>query len=292
MSKLKAFMKLTRIEHSLMLVLAVVAAELISGRVTIGIAFAASLITPILVSMGSFAINDYFDAETDRANGFRDRPIVSGAISKHEAYRWAVGLLVVGALVSALINIPAFVIAVVFAALAYLYSYRLKDMLLVGNVYIAFSMVIPFIYGDFVVSRSLSIVVVLVSVVIFLSGLAREVHGMIRDREGDSKVRKSKNVLHYMTPGASGLISLVLYLEAVFISIYMFVYHYPPFYHNLVYIVPIAIADLILLYVALGEVLIGGNKKSFHSLSRNLSLAAMGIALIAYLAAALLFLPL
>lgn len=291
MSKFRAFMKLTRVEHSLMLVLAVLAAELITGHIPSIIPFVASLATPILVSMGSFAINDYFDAETDRANGFKDRPIVSGQISRGEAFNWSIALLAIGALVSALINIYALAIAVVFAALAFLYSYRLKDTLLVGNIYIAFSMVIPFIYGDFVVSRSLSMVIVLVSIVVFLSGLAREVHGMIRDREGDSKVRRSKNVLHYMAPGPAGLIALVLYLEAIFISIYMFLFYFPPFYHNLVYIIPIAVTDLILLYVAFGEVMIKKNKKGFHSLSRNLSLAAMGIALIAYLAAALLSIP-
>ncbi len=292
MAKIRAFMRLTRVEHSIMLVLAVLAAELLSGRVALGIPFVASLVTPILVSMGSFAINDYFDVEADRANGFRDRPIVSGQISKGEAFRWAVCLLVAGALASALINAYALAIAVAFAALAFLYSYRLKDMLLLGNVYIAFSMVIPFIYGDFVVSRSLGLTIVLVSIVVFLSGLAREVHGMIRDREGDSKARRSKNVLHYMAPGVAGAIALVLYLEAIAVSIYMFLSYYPPFYLNLAYIVPIAAVDLVLLYVAIGELLVKGDKRRFHRLSRNLSLAAMAVALLAYLAAAIVYIPL
>lgn len=289
MGKIGAFFRLTRIEHSIMLVIAVVAAELICGSIALNVAFVASLITPILVSMGSFAINDYFDVDADRANGFKKRPLVSGEISTKEALYWAVGLLVVGALFSLLINIYAFVIAVVFAALAYLYSYRLKDILLVGNVYIAFSMVIPFIYGDFVVSNSLKAIIVLVSVVIFLSGLAREIHGMIRDREGDSKHRGSKNMLHYVSPWWAGIISFILYLEAIAISIYVFVIDYAPFYHNLVYLVLIGIADIMLLYVAIGEITIGEDKKRFHKLARNLSLAAMAIALIAYLVSALIY---
>jgi geranylgeranylglycerol-phosphate geranylgeranyltransferase len=291
MGRLSAFLRLTRIEHSLMLVIAVLAAELISGSVIIGVPFVASLITPILVSMGSFAINDYFDVEADKANGFKDRPIVSGQISKKAAFNWAVGLLVVGALVSALINVYALAIAIIFAGLAFLYSYKLKDTLLVGNVYIAFSMVIPFIYGAFVVSRTVGLPIMLVSLTIFLSGLAREIHGMIRDKDGDSKVRKSKNMLHYMSPRGAGVVSLALYLEAVVISIYMFLQYFFPFYHNLVYIIPIAITDIMLLYVAFGELAIKKDRKSFHRLSRNLSLAAMTIALIAYLAAALLYLP-
>jgi geranylgeranylglycerol-phosphate geranylgeranyltransferase len=292
MGKVGAFLRLTRVEHSVMLVIAVLAAELISGRITLGLPFAASLITPILVSMGSFAINDYFDVETDRANGRTDRPIVSGQISKGAAFNWSIALLVVGALVSALINVYALAIAVVFAALAFLYSYRLKDTLLVGNIYIAFSMVIPFIYGDLVVSRSIAPAILLISIIIFPSGLAREIHGMIRDREGDSKVRGSRNALHYMSPRGAGLVALVLYLEAIAVSIYMFAYYYLPFYHNLVYAVPTAAADLLLLYVAFGELMARRDRKGFHRLSRNLSLAAMTIALLAYLAAALVYLPL
>ncbi|MDE1865167.1 MAG: UbiA family prenyltransferase [Candidatus Micrarchaeota archaeon] len=290
MGKVSAFLRLTRVEHSIMLVIAVLAAELVTGFGGLGaVKFVASLVTPILVSMGSFAINDYFDVEADKANGFRDRPIVSGQISKREAFNSAVALLVVGALVSALINLYALVIAIVFAALAFLYSYRLKDTLLVGNIYIAFSMVIPFIYGDFVVSSHLKIVIILVCITIFLSGLAREIHGMIRDREGDSKVRRSKNVMHYISERGAGVVAMVLYLEAIAISIYIFLNDYLPFYHNVIYILPIALTDVMLAYVAFGELAIKRNKRDFHRLSRNLSLAAMTIALLAYLAAALLY---
>jgi geranylgeranylglycerol-phosphate geranylgeranyltransferase len=291
MGKIAAFLRLTRIEHSIMLVLAVLAAELIAGHVTLGIPFVASLVTPILVSMGSFAINDYFDVEADRANGFTNRPIVSGQISKKAAFNSAIALLVLGALVSALINVYALVIAIIFAALAFLYSYRLKDVLLVGNIYIAFSMVIPFIYGDFVVSKSLTLPIFLVSIVIFLSGLAREIHGMIRDHEGDSKVRGSRNMLHYMSQRGAGLVAMVLYLEAIAISVYMFLFHYLPFYHNIVYIVPIALTDIMLAYLAFGELSVKRDRKRFHKLARNLSLAAMTIALLAYLAAALVYIP-
>jgi hypothetical protein len=72
----------------------------------------------------------------------------------------------------------------------------------------------------------------------------------------------------------------------------MFFYYYPPFFHNIVYIIPIAMTDIILLYVAVGELLMKGDKKNFHRHSRNLSLAAMAVALLAYLFAAGFFVAL
>ncbi|EQD78308.1 UbiA prenyltransferase [mine drainage metagenome] len=69
MNKLVAVLKLTRIEHSVMLVIAVLAGELIVARHLPGAyVLLLSLIVPIFVSMGSFAINDYFDVEVDTLN--------------------------------------------------------------------------------------------------------------------------------------------------------------------------------------------------------------------------------
>jgi geranylgeranylglycerol-phosphate geranylgeranyltransferase len=287
MGKARAFARLTRVEHSLILVVAVIAAELISGGLPPPVKLAASIITPILVSMASFAINDYFDIEADKANGFSTRPLVSGELSAKTALYSSVVMFVVGAGASAAINAYAFAIAVVFAALAFLYSYKLKDLLLLGNLYIALSMVIPFVYGNFVVARSLASTIVLVSLVVFLSGLAREVHGMIRDREGDAKARRSMNLVRHIGPVGAGYISLILYFEAIAISVYMFFYS-APFIGNAVYIVPIAVTDIMLAYVALGGMLYK-KKSRYYRISRNLSLLAMAIATLAYLAAALVF---
>ena len=76
MASLSAVLKLTRIEHSVMLAIAVVAAELISGVLPSPGIFVLALIPPIFVSMGAFAVNDYFDIKVDRFNKRYDRPLV------------------------------------------------------------------------------------------------------------------------------------------------------------------------------------------------------------------------
>jgi geranylgeranylglycerol-phosphate geranylgeranyltransferase len=287
MNKLTAIMKRTRIEHSIMLVIAVLAAELISKGLPSPTILALSIITPIFVSMGSFAINDYFDVDSDKANKRFDRPIVNGAISKRAALYITVACFAIGVVASIFINIYAFVIAIMFGLLAILYSYKLKDALLIGNVYIAFSMVIPFIYGSYVVFVTPGLSIILVSVVIFLAGLAREIHGMVRDYKGDSKARGSKNLLHYVSSLRASQFAFVLYVEAILVSIYMFFFA-RPFAYNLVYIAPIAVVDIIIAYVAAKHLTKKPSSK-FFKLSRNLSLVAMGLALIIFLISAIFY---
>ncbi|MGI0141354.1 MAG: UbiA family prenyltransferase [Candidatus Micrarchaeales archaeon] len=280
MGKLLEIFKLTRIEHSLLLVIAVLAAELIvGGGLPSTNVLALSLITPIFISMGAFAINDYFDIKVDRANK-KDRPLVKGTLKPSDALYISIATILIGIAASYFINFYCFVIAIFFGAMSLLYSYKLKETLFWGNAYIAFSMVIPFIYGNYVVSANLAESIVIVSVIIFASGLAREIHGTIRDYKGDTKIRNAITIPKVLGIAASSAISLVLYLFAVLLSIYLFFYVHP-FMLNPVYGVLVGITDIMLLYVGMGYIV--KNKQKFYDKTRNISLAAMGIALIAFL---------
>lgn len=289
MEKLKAVFRLTRIEHSIMLVIAVIAAELITKSLPTATILLASIITPIFISMSSFAINDYYDVQSDRLNKKFDRPIVSGAISKRGALYVSLASVLIGILASAFINPAAFIIATVFGILAFLYSYRMKDIFLLGNAYIAFSMVIPFIYGNYVVSSVLNPNIVIISAIIFLGGLAREIHGMIRDYGGDIRARKTRNLVFYAGKATASYTALILYVIAILLSVFMFFYMLP-FRLNIAYLLPIAVVDAMLLYVGVGYVLTGTGK-AFLRLSRNLSLGAMALALLVYIFSALVYIP-
>ncbi len=281
MGTIGAFLRLTRIEHSAMLVIAVIAAELISGGLPHSApVLALSLITPIFISMASFAINDYFDVESDRANKRSDRPITSGEISMRSALAISIVCLAVGVIASAFINAHAFVIAVIFGALAMLYSYRLKDILLLGNIYIAFAMAIPFIFGNFVVTDVLQPSIITVFFIVFLSGVAREIHGMIRDYHGDAKARKTRNLLYYMSKRRAAEIAFILYLEAILISVFLF-FFFEPFRYNAYYLVPLIIGDAMLAYVAVSCIV--KTDQHTYRVTRNVSLVAMGIILLGYL---------
>ncbi|MEM0201330.1 MAG: UbiA family prenyltransferase, partial [Candidatus Micrarchaeaceae archaeon] len=244
------------------------------------VAIIASIITPIFISMASFAINDYFDIEVDKANNKKNAPLVSGEITKNEAL-WVTAItLIIGVFASVFINYYAFVMAFIFGALAMLYSYKLKEILLIGNIYIAFSMAIPFIYGNFVVADKFSFAILIVSSMVFISGLAREIHGTIRDYNGDKK-RKINSLPKVIGIIPSAIVAAILYIIAVIISIYLFLFKLK--FHSFIYLGLILLTDILIMYVSINYL----RKKSskFYNLSRNLSLLAMGIALFGILLA-------
>jgi geranylgeranylglycerol-phosphate geranylgeranyltransferase len=284
MNRAVAVLRLTRIEHSIMLVIAVVAAELLAGGLPAPGVLALSLITPIFVSMGSFAINDYFDIEVDRLNKKKGRPLVSGALTPAQAL-WVAGASFAIGVGASAFSVSAFAIALVFALLAITYASKLKEMLLVGNAYIALSMAIPFIYGSYVEGGALAPAILPVCAMVFLSGLAREIHGTIRDYSGDVKVRNARTLPKAAGIGAAAAAALVLYVVAIATSAYLFVY-VAPFRANLAYGVPVLVSDALLLYVGIGHVLY--RTRRFYLSARDVSLAAMALAILAILIAPLI----
>jgi geranylgeranylglycerol-phosphate geranylgeranyltransferase len=288
MKIIKEIFKLTRIEHSIILVIAVIIGEIIVGKgVFPGVmVFVASLITPIFISMAAFAINDYFDIEVDTVNK-KNRPLVTGAIKPIHALYITVICLAIGITASAFINIEAFTIAVIFGILAMIYSIKLKEILLIGNTYIGFSMAIPLIFGNYVISPVANYTILLLALMIFLSGFAREVHGTIRDLKGDSKIRNAKTLPKVMGARKAAVISFISYLIAIVISIYLFFY-LVPFKSNYIYLFLISITDIILLYISLGFIVY--SKQKFYEKTRNMSLFAMVLALIGIFAAIMIYL--
>ena len=279
----KELFRLMRIEHSLMLVIAVIAAELIVKGMPNLPTLILSLITPVFVSMGSFAVNDYFDIEVDKANK-KDRPLVIGTVTPKQALYATAITMIIGVAASIPINLYAFLIALAFALLSIAYAYKLKELLFWGNAYVAFAMVIPFIYGSLVVSNNMPYSIMVISIMIFLAGLAREIHGTIRDYQGDIAMRNAHTIPKAIGIKAAANVALLLYLIAVGISIYLAL-AVKPFKLNALFIVLVAITDALLIYVAIGYL---KEDKRFYDKARNLSLVAMAIALLAVLASAAL----
>ncbi|VVB76709.1 Digeranylgeranylglyceryl phosphate synthase [uncultured archaeon] len=280
MNKVLAILRLTRIEHSIMLVIAVLAAEMLAGGPPGAMTLALSLITPIFVSMGSFALNDYYDIEVDRLNKKNKRPLVNGSLTLRQAKYTAAASFAIGVVASAPIGAYAFAIAFVFAALAAVYARTLKEVLIVGNTYVALSMVIPFIYGNYVVASALAPSIIPVCAMVFLSGMGREIHGTIRDYKGDVKVRNALTLPKAIGLGPAAWVALVLYLAAIAVSAYLFV-SVPPFEGSLTYGAMVLVSDVLLLYVSFGHIVFKSD--SFYDGARNLSLAAMALAILSIL---------
>lgn len=280
---LSTFCKLARIQHAFMLALATLIAEVITAGVAglkLELALL-SLIPPFFIGAASFVLNDYFDVEADKKNKRTERPIVAGKATKKEALQSAIILFVAGIAASSLINSTAFAIAVVFALLAVAYNWKLKDLPLVGNAYIAASMAIALVYGNFVVSSELSNAVAFISLIAFLSGLAREIAKTVQDMEGDRKARKANTLPFVIGVKNSLALSLALYALAIALSISVFFY-IEPFAFNLAYLAPVIAADFLFAFAAVLPIK-KQSKENFET-SRKYSLYALALGLASFLA--------
>ena len=277
--------RLTRFEHSVMLAVAVAVGEMITLRSFPQLyLLALSALPPMLVGAASFAINDYFDLESDRINRRADRPLVRGRMKPDVVYAISLFLFLAGILLSVFVNANCFLLTLLFSVLAYLYSFRLKDVAVAGNLYIASTMAIPFVYGGLAVSNEVPPAVLLLSSVAFVSGLAREIMGTARDVKGDRRGRGSRTLPMLIGVRNSLLLSSLLYVISILLSFVPYFY-IPPYAGNAFYMMPVIIADAVFLYIALHSLREGSGK--FMRKSRNLSLFAMFIALLGFLAALL-----
>lgn len=100
------------------------------------------VLATVLIAAGGYVINDIFDQDTDAVNK-PAKTIIGTVISESQGYNIYVGLTVVGVgigfYLSNVIIKPSFAaIFILIASLLYIYATSLKQMLLVGNIVVAF----------------------------------------------------------------------------------------------------------------------------------------------------------
>ena len=223
MSSIREFIKLTRFEHALLLVFAVLISEIITLKTIpdFSVILLLSFLVPVFSEMGSFILNDYLDINTDRENGRLDRPLVKGTLDSKTMYILSWIFLLISTIISYFINQYAFIITLLFNLFAVLYNYKLKDIAFFGNIYIALTMSIPFIFGNFIFSTTLNQFVLFLSILAFFSGLGREIIKSVQDIDGDIKARKSKNLPVIIGKKNALFVSSVIYIVFILISIFL-----------------------------------------------------------------------
>jgi geranylgeranylglycerol-phosphate geranylgeranyltransferase len=288
LAKLRAIWKLTRFEHALMLGIAVVIGIAIGAKEA-GVAapglqtIALAALVSILVEMGAFAQNDVADEKADRENRRKERPIVSGEISAAEANIVAWAAYGVGCAIAYSLGNYPFAIAVFFTAVSIAYNFKLKDIALAGNACIAASMAIPFAFGSIVSAGGAGAAALAITAVAFVAGLGREVAKTVEDMKGDRKARGSRTIPFVIGRKNALLLSAILFALAVPLSAVPFVFGLKA---NLIALTLVALTDLGFLYFAYLSA-DGPGEKEIAKI-RKLSLAAVGIGLLGYLAAAVI----
>ncbi len=175
------------------------------------------LAVPVFCEFGSFALNDFLDIESDKRNK-KKRPLVLGHISKKEALNIIWFSYIISITFGFFLNTDAFAFALSILAFSVIYNFRLKDLPLVGNIYIAFSMAAPFIYTCLAFQTPPTKIILFATLVSFEIGLAREIVKTVQDFEGDKKARNSHSLPYYIGAENSLFFASLLYFAAVMLT--------------------------------------------------------------------------
>lgn len=154
-----------------------------TGSVPILIIFYAA-VSGALAAAGGNVINDIFDVEIDRINR-PGRPLPSGGISLRKAFLLYIILIILSAASASRVSFEALLIDISALMLLFLYSYKFKKIILLGNFTVAILTGFAFIYGGIAVNNYKDAVIP--AAFAFLINFIREIVKDMEDVDGDLK---------------------------------------------------------------------------------------------------------
>jgi geranylgeranylglycerol-phosphate geranylgeranyltransferase len=292
MKKIKAIWELMRLEHGVMIFIAILIGSLIAleaKEIPPWEKVILTFFTALFLEASTFSLNDYYDLEIDKKNKRIDRPLVRGDLSPNTALYLFFIFFPLGIICSYFVNLSCFIIALITALLAILYDAKMKKIKLVGNFYIAYVMSIPFIFGGAAVIKGNMLLfeipsaIYIISLIAFLAGSGREIMKDVQDFEGD-KDKGVKSFPSYIGTSKSNIIAALFYIFAIVLSFFpFFIKQYEIYYLNYYFLILILITDTMLLTTAFHLIF---KKKPYLEFFRRFSLAAVFIGLLAFLVGA------
>lgn len=209
------YLKLARIGNVVIAFISVEVAGILCGlNVAHSWAILAAAFGASLVTAGGNALNDLFDVDVDRINR-PNRPLVSGRLSAGQAKYFYIACTLGGLVISAVVNLPTFLIAVAASALVFLYSYKLKRTIFIGNFVVALVTGLAFIYGGAAVRNFYDVYPA--AVFAFLANLIREIIKDAEDVKGDGEAGVRTIATRYGTRVSTG-ISIALTAVLLFVA--------------------------------------------------------------------------
>jgi geranylgeranylglycerol-phosphate geranylgeranyltransferase len=136
------------------------------------------------ISATALILNDCFDVETDRINA-PGRPIPSGLVTRGQAVILSSAVALLGFLFSSLISLQALAAALAVWTVGFLYNWRIKRTGLPGNLLVAISVGMTFIYGGIAVGSPWEPTVWYLAFITFCVDLGEEIAADALDVEGD-----------------------------------------------------------------------------------------------------------
>jgi len=241
---------------------------------------ALGFLTGFFICAYSMALNDVYDVDVDRVNR-PDRPIPSGKVTVRDAYRISYICLIAGIGCSVLsLNFLAVVIAAAYAFLSWLYNAKAKKTGFGGNLIVASSLAIPFVYGGAVTMGSIvGSLLLMMALTAFFSGVGREVVKAMADVEGDSK-REVRSVARSRGLRFASVVGALFFLLAVLTSWVPLVTGLA----NQVYEYGVIVPDVIFAYLAVA--IIANHESSSAYRVKRVALAGMTVGLLVFIGGA------
>lgn len=183
--KIFLFLLLTRPLNLLITALVTFVAILISANILpdSSTIFLAISITVSVAASGN-VINDFFDIEIDKINR-PDRPLPSGRLVDREVLVFYFLLNILSLVLASFLPQSAFSVVLLSLFLLFIYSYKFKGDLLIGNIVVAFCTGLVFIFGSIISGNIVK--GIMPGIFAFLINLIRELVKDIIDVEGDIK---------------------------------------------------------------------------------------------------------
>jgi geranylgeranylglycerol-phosphate geranylgeranyltransferase len=194
----------------------------------------------------SMIVNDIYDVEVDKVNR-PERPIPSGRIAVQAATRLSIAMLLLGVAASVLsLNLVAVAIALFYAFVSWLYNSKAKKAGFPGNLIVASSLAIPFIYGGVISGGSVfSSLLLMMAFTSFFSGVGREVVKAMADMEGDAK-RGISSIARSQGARTAAAVGAAFFLLAVFTSWLPLVLGLA----NVIYAFGVIVPDVVFIFLA------------------------------------------
>ena len=245
MAKASALISLIRPVNSVMIGFAViVGVAVVEPSKILSLESMLGFFTGFFVSSYSMVINDVYDIEIDRINS-PNRPIPSGTMSLMQANMFAAVLLLIGFASASFISLTNIAVAALFGLIAWGYSYWGKKRGLSGNMMVAASMAVPYVFGGVAIGKGSDVMLWSLALTSFLAGTGREVVKTISDVEGD-KARDVRSIAITKGEKMASRIGALFFLAAVSTSLLPLMLGIT----GIVYAVLVLVTDAFFIYIS------------------------------------------
>ena len=229
MSKVKAFYKLARPFNAISGALAVFLGGYVARTGAWDKVALAALVTFLITGAGN-AWNDYLDIEIDKINQ-PNRVLPSGQISPRSALIFSIVLTALGLIIAAFINPAAFLVALAASIILFIYSWKLKSTVLMGNATVAAISALSVVFGGIAAGNVWPTLWLAAIIGVAITG--REVLKTLADYEGDLRQhvrtistawgRRPARIVFYLLIAVTGWIMLLPYLLDVYNDFYAYI---------------------------------------------------------------------